>query len=492
MITEILILLCTVLLVVYAVTWMRMSRGYPPGPPRFPVIGSLLSIRDPDSLLHKTLTKMIKTYGDMYTLYLPSKPTIVINTYKIAREALINQKDTFSGRPYLFVPHFFSRGGKGFSDFGPAMALARKMVHSALRIYQPYLEDKITDEGRALVERFSNYENQPFDPKNDFSLVIANVVFSIIYGKRFDLDDEELHESVRYNNMGGSVLGPICILNVFPWLIHFPIPSSRIIKDIMDHRARVKDARFYEVKKTFQENQIRHLIDALLQAKLEEERDDTNSVKHMTDDHMMAITDAVFGAGSETTATALRWGLAYVLNYPDIQERIYEEIKDVYGSDGTIELKKRKDCHFLEAFMTEVLRCATIGPLFAHKATCDTTLCGYHVPQDTTILLNLWAINHDPKEWENPYEFKPSRFLDSNGEFTGTQKMSYLPFGAGRRSCVGEALAKKEMFLMSAILFQKLKFENPAGSPLPDIHDGTLGISYAVKPFKVVAKPRTI
>ena len=135
-------------------------------------------------------------------------------------------------------------------------------------------------------------------------------------------------------------------------------------------------------------------------------------------------------------------------------------------------------------------RCSSLAPLFGHKTTCDTTLSGYHIPKDTTVLLNIWAINHDEREWEDPDEFNPNRFLDSDGHFTGTTKMSYMPFGAGRRVCLGESLAKTELFLLSATLLQKFKFENPPECPLPDLQGGTDGLVVSPKPFKIIAKER--
>ncbi|KAK3749794.1 hypothetical protein QZH41_005069 [Actinostola sp. cb2023] len=258
-----------------------------------------------------------------------------------------------------------------------------------------------------------------------------------------------------------------------------------MLQKAMEIRTKVRDARYYKAKETFQENQIRHLVDALLQAKLEEERDDVTARDIMFDDDIMATIDSIFGAGSETTATTLLWLIAYLVNFPKLQEKINSEIVEIFGCGGRIDLKKRRSCHYLEATLTEVLRCATIVPLFVHKATRDTTLSGYRIPKDTTVLLNIWAINHDEREWENPQEFNPDRFLDFDGHFTGTMKMSYMPFGAGRRVCIGESLAKTELFLISATLLQKFEFANPPGCSPPDLKDGIDDLIFAPKPYKV-------
>ena len=494
MLVELAIFACTVVLLVHTVKWVLLSQGLPPGPPRFPIVGSLPSMvyysSRPKFL---TLTKIAKIHGDLYTVYLPNKPIVVINSKELARTAMITQKDVFSGRPYFFTQHHFSRGGKGlgFSDFSPTLVLNRKIVHSGLRMYQPHLEGRIMVEAEELAKRFQNHNNQPFDPKLDIFLAVVNVLYSILYGnKHLEVDDKEFLEHIEYNNGVAHLLGPLNILNIFPWLIHFPIAESKLMLDLIKKRARIRDARYYEIKKTFQENQIRHLLDALLQAKVDEEREDTSICGVMTDDYIMASSDALFRAGSETTTTALHWLVAVMMRYPQLQERIYEELNEQFG-EGSVSLEKRSNCHHLEATLTEVLRCQTVAPVFPHKTTRDTTLAGYHIPKDTTILLNIWAINHDEREWENPEEFNPDRFLDSEGHFTGTSKMSYIPFALGRRICPGESLARTELFLLSATMLQKFKFETSPGCSPPDLKDGLYGLTYASKPFTVIAKQRS-
>lgn len=131
-----------------------------------------------------------------------------------------------------------------------------------------------------------------------------------------------------------------------------------------------------------------------------------------------------------------------------------------------------------------------------HKATCDTTLGGYDVPKDTMLISNIWAMHHDKDEWLNPEVFDPSRFLDKDGKLLGSERKfsaagvrSYLPFSAGRRGCLGESLAKTEMFLVASRLLHQFKFENPVGKPLPDL-SGEVGVVLMPGPFEVCAKDR--
>lgn len=260
MLVEIASFIGAFLLFIYAIQWATSPRGLPPGPHRFPIVGTL-----PSLILHKrrfmfqTLEKLAKDYGDVFTVYLPGRATVVINSVKLAREALINQKDTFSGRPYLFTTYYLSRGGKGlgFSDYGPALVLCRKIVHSALRMYQPRLEGRILHEAKEITNRLRNHNGEPFDPKMDLCLAIVNVLHTVLYGtKHFEMDDQEFVDHVEFSNGVAYMLGPMNILNIFPWLANFPIPQTKLLGELTAKRARIRDERYFRIKKTFQENEV--------------------------------------------------------------------------------------------------------------------------------------------------------------------------------------------------------------------------------------------
>jgi hypothetical protein len=89
------------------------------------------------------LTKASKVYGKIFTLEVPGERMVVINSASIAREALLTKKDDFAGRPYSFTVSYLTRGSKdiGSADFNATWVVQRKIVHSAMRMYNPVLED---------------------------------------------------------------------------------------------------------------------------------------------------------------------------------------------------------------------------------------------------------------------------------------------------------------------------------------------------------------
>ena len=478
-------------------------KNLPPGPRPYPMIGNLTRLVGKP--IHLAVTDLAKEYGKIFTLYLPGgQRCILINSVEVAREALLAKKDDFAGRPRTFIGDFLTREAKDifFADFSQTMILQRKLVHSALRMYGSglkQLEEKICDEVERLLERLSVHQGSSIDPKDDINLMVLNVICALVYGESYALDDEEFQRIMKYNNHFIRLFKGFNILEMLPWLRFFPIEEGRILREARELRDAVLDAKYREHKKKFDENEnkadikINDLTDALLKAFYEAQEEDGKVSQLLTEDHLVMIMNDVFNAGIETTAATLLWLLAYMINYPDIQARVHAELDNVIGRDRKPRLEDRGSLPYLESSVAEVLRIATTTPLsIPHKSTRGSSLGGYDIPKDTMMMTNLWAIHHDPNEWDNPDVFKPERFLDAEGNFSASGPRgyrSYLPFSAGRRVCLGESLAKTELFLVSSRLLHQFTFEPAPGAPLPDL-TGHVGVVFLPGSYKISIKKR--
>lgn len=114
-------------------------------------------------------------------------------------------------------------------------------------------------------------------------------------------------------------------------------------------------------------------------------------------------------------------------------------------------------------------------------------LQGYTIPKGSVIVPNLWSVHRDPNIWEKPDEFQPSRFLDEKGQLI--KKEAFIPFGMGKRVCMGEQLAKMELFLIFASLMQSFTFLYPENAAKPSM-DGRFGLTLAPCPFNIIALKR--
>ena len=115
---------------------------------------------------------------------------------------------------------------------------------------------------------------------------------------------------------------------------------------------------------------------------------------------------------------------------------------------------------------------------------------GYDIPKGTTVLINHWALHHDPKYWKDPEMFDPYRFLDESGKMKPAKPDSWLPFSAGRRVCLGESVAKPEMLLMCVNLLQRFEIRLPEGVKAnPEYKMVGFGVENP-SDYKVVVKER--
>ncbi|XP_072017224.1 cytochrome P450 2U1-like [Amphiura filiformis] len=122
-----------------------------------------------------------------------------------------------------------------------------------------------------------------------------------------------------------------------------------------------------------------------------------------------------------------------------------------------------------------------------HAAAEDTTLFGYAIPKGTMFIANIWGVHNDPDTWPNPDKFDPGRFLDGNGHLVENKDL--IPFSAGRRICLGENLARIEIFLFITHILHQFELSVPEGEPGPSL-EGIFAFNYSTKPFKMTAKKR--
>lgn len=164
-------------------------------------------------------------------------------------------------------------------------------------------------------------------------------------------------------------------------------------------------------------------------------------------------------AGSETTSSTIEWALTELLTNPESLNKAKAELGQAVGADRTFEEDDIDNLPYLKAVIKETLRLHPPIPfLVPRRAMEDTNFQGYHIPKDTQVLVNAWAIGRDPEVWDEPWSFKPERFLGSTVDYKG-QNYELIPFGAGRRMCAGVPLAHRMLHLILGSLLHQFDWE---------------------------------
>ncbi|MBN3297192.1 CP17A lyase, partial [Amia calva] len=493
-----LVLVAVVLTVVFVKGKMKRARmciNSPPSLPSLPIIGSLLSLRS-DLQPHMLFQQLQKKYGTIYSLMMGSHYVVIINNYQHAKEVLLKKGKTFAGRPKTVTTDILTRGGKdiAFADYSPTWKFHRKIVNASLcrfREGSASLEKTISREADALCQTLVDLQGCAVDLAPELTRAVTNVVCSLCFNSFYQRGDPEFEAMLKYSQGIVDTVAKDSLVDIFPWLQMFPNEDLRILKQCVAIRDSLLQMKFDEHKADFRKEVQPDLLTALLQVRHSADNNNTAPQDvELSDDHLLMTVGDIFGAGVETTTTVLKWAIAYLLHHPQVQKKIQEELASKIGLDRHPKLSDRGSLPYLEATIREVLRIRPVSPLLIpHVALADSSIGDYTIPKGSRVIINLWSIHHDEKEWKNPELFDPGRFLDEEGNTMSSPSPSYLPFGAGLRVCLGEALARMELFLFLSWVLQRFTLEVPAGQPLPDLQ-GRFGVVLQLKKFTVHARMR--
>jgi len=152
-------------------------------------------------------------------------------------------------------------------------------------------------------------------------------------------------------------------------------------------------------------------------------------------------------------------------NRPKIMDRLLKEIDSVVPRDRLPCLNDKSNLPYVQATILEVLRYRIVAPFGSPHATAiNTEVGGYHIPKDIKVITNLWSAHMDPEVWTDPDTFRPERFFDENDNIIINQDLM-IAFSLGKRACLGEQLARQELFLILAGILQQFNILPPEGQP---------------------------
>ncbi|XP_069041132.1 cytochrome P450 2B4-like isoform X1 [Lepisosteus oculatus] len=459
----------------------------PPGPTPCPFIGNL-----PQLLLQplETFTQMKDRYGDLSTIYLGRTPAVLLNGIGVTKEALVHRGAEFAGRPSIPVLDWIINGlGILMAPYGDSWKQQRRFSLVTLRNFglgKRSLEERIAEEAKCLIQELEEQGGQPYNPQFLFHNAASNIICSIVFGNRFDYSDEAFVRLLRIMNNNAYLTGsPIAqLFNLAPFIKHFPGPHQKIQQNAREVLEFVGEA-VKQHRDTLDRDNLRDFIDAYI---VEMERQRSNPESTFFEENLIMTIADLFIAGTDTTSTTLRWGLVYLMEFPDIQERCHQEIVRVAGYDRLPSVEDRAKMPYVEATISEIQRCANIAAFgMPHAVTRDTSLHGYFLPKGTHVIPNMSSILSDKAQWKFPHHFNPDNFLDAEGHFERPE--AFIPFSAGQRACLGEKLARMELFLFFTSLLQRLKFMWPPGAGPADLK-GTVGFVRSPHPFHMICQSR--
>ncbi|XP_061451618.1 cytochrome P450 1A5-like isoform X2 [Rhineura floridana] len=441
-----------------------------PGPMAYPLIGNILELGKKP---HLSLTRMSQKYGDVMKIHIGARPVLVLSGLETIKQALVKQGEDFMGRPDLYsFRHITDGQSLAFGQDSEGMWRARKkLAQNALKNFSTspslsssstcLLEEHISKEADYLVKKLLQVtkEKNRFDPYRYMVVSVANVICAISFGKRYDHDNQELLSIVNMFDDIEGVAAAGSPADFIPLLQYLPSPTMKKFKDINQQFFVFLQKCVNEHYKSFSKDNIRDITDSLIVQSQEKKFVADNGIQ-LPEEKIVNLVNDLVGASFDTLTTALSWCLMYLVVYPDIQKKIQEELDQTIGRERKPRLSDRSMLPYIEAFILEVFRHSSFLPFtIPHCTTKHTVLNGFYIPKDICVFINQWQVNHDEKLWKDPSSFMPERFLSADQtKVNRDESEKVLVFGLGKRRCLGEPIARWEVFLFLATLLHQLEF----------------------------------
>ncbi len=209
---------------------------------------------------------------------------------------------------------------------------------------------------------------------------------------------------------------------------------------------------------------------------------DAETGEGMSDSQLRDEVLTMLLAGHETTANALAWTLHMLSLHPQVADRIAEEVTAVLG-DRAPDAGAARSLPYTLAVVREGMRLFPPAWVESRAAVRDDVIDGYRVPAGSFLFISQSVLHRHPGYWRDPEAFLPERFLEPDPGRPGT---AYIPFGAGKRKCIGAHFALMEAVIVLAVLARRFRFEAVPGAPVDAVASVTLrpksGIPMVLRP----------
>ncbi|KAF8006774.1 hypothetical protein BT93_K0936 [Corymbia citriodora subsp. variegata] len=479
----------------------RKTTKLPPQPPAWPLIGNILDLgTTPHQKLHIFRAK----FGPVMWLKLGTVNTMVIQSAEAAAEFFKGHDLTFADRkcPHALTALDYNQGSLAIGRYGSYWKVLRRLCSAELltnkRINETALLRQKCVENMVIYleeEMMVKQARTGINLSHFLFLLGFNVVGNMVFSR--DLLDPKSEDGPQFFDAMSRVSEWASKPNVadfLPWLKWWD-PQRIKAKMAKDMGRAMKIAEGF-VKERLEERKLGGKVRAtndFLDAVLDYEGDGKEGPYKISSQNVNIIVLEMFLGGSETTSSTIEWAMAELFRQPKSMKKAKDELDQVVGLNRKLVENDLEKMPFLQAVVKETLRLHPPVPLLLPRnALKDANFMGFDIPKDTQVFVNVWGIGRDPDSWEDPLAFKPERFLESNIDYKG-QNFELIPFGSGRRICVGISLADRVVHLGLATLLYHFDWELGDGLT-PETLDmrERVGISLRkLHPLKVIPKQRS-
>ncbi|KAF9261904.1 cytochrome P450 [Marasmius fiardii PR-910] len=434
----------------------RYHRGFhlPPGPKRIPILGNIFDMKAKrKEPIHITFTNWSQIYGDVFTFDVLGSRTIVLNSYRAIIDLLEHRSYNYSDRAHqpMLNEVVGTDWSFAFMRYSDSWRLHRRTFH---QFFQPRVVTEYNDIQRkrtsSLVQKLMSTPKDFFKHARTHA---GGIILEVVYGYHIqDVDDPYVHladkamEGFREAGISGSFL-----VDYIPLLKHIPawFPGASF-KSKAEVWARDVEQLKNDPWMVMKQSMVNGTAVPCFSTRSLEKFGISPST--LGDDSGMEkviknCATVAYGAGADTTVSAVLSFIIGMLLNPHAQARAQKELNDVVGSSRLPDFCDRDKLPYINAVYAETLRWTPVAPLgVAHAAVNDDVYEGNLIPGGSTVVANIWAILHDESLYgPDVMNFNPDRFMKEGKDLAPNPEL--IAFGFGRRICPGRYLAINSVWL---------------------------------------------
>ncbi|XP_064474858.1 cytochrome P450 307a1-like [Ornithodoros turicata] len=439
-------------------------RQQAPGPWGLPVIGASHIVARYENPW-EAFSALSRLYGSVFQLCLGSRTCLVVSSPDALRQVLLGKAaNDFVDRPDFLRYHAIFRGDRNLSmalcDWSSKHRRRRELTHSWLHPRagsdsRARLSRCVHQELSALLEHLDATQGQAVDVRAALRLSAANVFFDFICSRRFSRDDKAFMEVVRLYDVVFQELFQGFALDFMPWL---KLVHSKKLNHLREQATHISQLTTKIVEDREQEGCKKDgdLVDLLLLSMQDGEPDSLDKLE------IEVVLDDLLG-GHSVVANLWLWAIYILASYgEEAQKNLAEEARRSFSNGSADE---DQQLHYAEATLYEILRMVN-SPIIPHVCSKDTTLQGYRISKGTMVMFNTHDLNFSTDLWEDPWSFRPERFLNNS---TVSKPAHFVPFGTGRRACLGDGLVRAILVPGMAALCQRFRIGLGPGQAPADL-----------------------